>query len=101
MSKYSDALYREFVDFMDENDWLKVPKEEALSIVAEVPPLIIGGLERPEITACAICGGVIEGREICRDHSHKTGKFRGWLCSNCNSGLGFFRDDPARLERAV
>lgn len=34
------------------------------------------------------------------DHSHKTGKIRGMLCQSCNKGLGFFKDNPALLERA-
>lgn len=38
------------------------------------------------------------------DHWHagpKDGEFRGWLCSNCNSGLGFFADNPDRLRAAA
>lgn len=35
------------------------------------------------------------------DHDHKTGKFRGWLCSNCNTGLGLFKEDPNLLRKAI
>lgn len=44
---------------------------------------------------CEVCG------TFCRtvlDHDHKTGKFRGWLCSPCNSALGHAHDNPAVLE---
>lgn len=35
------------------------------------------------------------------DHDHATGAFRGWLCSNCNAGLGFYKDSPERLRAAA
>ena len=35
------------------------------------------------------------------DHCHTTDKFRGFLCHNCNRGIGVFKDDLKRLHRAV
>ena len=35
------------------------------------------------------------------DHDHGTGKFRGWLCYRCNSGIGQLGDDIAGLEKAI
>ena len=35
------------------------------------------------------------------DHDHETGQFRGWLCKQCNTGLGNLGDDLESLLRAV
>ena len=35
------------------------------------------------------------------DHCHQTGKVRGLLCTHCNSGLGFFRDNKTALKNAI
>lgn len=35
------------------------------------------------------------------DHDHKTGKVRGLLCSNCNSGLGKLGDTRESILKAL
>lgn len=34
------------------------------------------------------------------DHDHKTGKIRGLLCSQCNTGIGYFKEDIMILRSA-
>jgi hypothetical protein len=51
---------------------------------------------------CAICQQNDNlGRQLSVDHDHKTGKIRGLLCGMCNRAIGFLRDDPALLRRAI
>ena len=53
---------------------------------------------------CAICGYTqIEKNRFfpCIDHDHSTGKVRGILCSACNKGLGYFKDNISYLENAI
>ena len=52
---------------------------------------------------CAICRtDAPKGRGVWHlDHEHTTGKVRGFLCQQCNSGLGQFRDSPAFMRAAA
>jgi len=52
---------------------------------------------------CEICGKEPTGfkKILCLDHCHDTNKVRGFLCDNCNAGLGKFHDDLDKLERAI
>ena len=52
---------------------------------------------------CAICGASVgrkDGWRLAVDHNHKTGKVRGLLCTNCNSGIGRFKDSAELLLKA-
>jgi hypothetical protein len=48
---------------------------------------------------CGICGR--DDTDLVIDHDHQTGRVRGLLCNNCNSGLGFLGDDPAHFIAAA
>lgn len=58
---------------------------------------------------CPVCGECLDTvKKLCVDHDHSCcpsgsscGKcVRGLLCGNCNSAIGFLKDDPALLLRA-
>lgn len=50
---------------------------------------------------CAICGQVDQWFGLAVDHCHGTKKVRGLLCSQCNRGIGMFRDSPDLLRKAA
>lgn len=50
---------------------------------------------------CAICGGEDEWFNLAVDHCHDKKHVRGLLCSQCNRGLGLFRDSPDLLRKAA
>ena len=49
---------------------------------------------------CAICKEKPE-KDLFVDHCHSTGRVRGLLCSNCNTGIGLLRDNTATLLAAI
>ncbi len=55
---------------------------------------------RAQNGACAICKRKSLER-LCVDHCHERDRVRGLLCRKCNTGLGCFRDDPARIRAAI
>lgn len=55
---------------------------------------------RPEPHACELCNK--QSRiPLHLDHDHKTGRFRGWLCFNCNTSIGKLGDTVEGLKRAI
>lgn len=50
---------------------------------------------------CAICGVSFNKATRHVDHCHTTGKVRGLLCTNCNRGLGYFKDNQQSLLNAI
>ena len=52
----------------------------------------------PPPSFCEICE---EMPATCCDHDHRTGNFRGWLCSPCNRALGMLGDDIPGILRAL
>lgn len=53
---------------------------------------------RSKPSQCELCTGF---GKIVFDHDHLTGKFRGWLCQQCNVTLGFVKEDINRLKLLI
>lgn len=88
----------------DERGYVAVPAWKLQCILEEwiIPPPAKPGPRiktvkpvRPD--RCSVCSR--DDRPICWDHDHATGKFRGWICSACNSALGFVKDSADTLRR--
>lgn len=61
-------------------------------------------MTRSQGGVCAICQRVplrVHPNGFSIDHCHTTGVVRGLLCNHCNTGLGFFEDNPEVLIRAA
>ena len=48
--------------------------------------------------SCQICR---KETKLCLDHCHSSSKIRGFLCNNCNAGIGFLKDDVNILGAAI
>ena len=58
----------------------------------------------PIPTNCACCGVSFEDMQknnIHMDHCEETQTFRGWLCRNCNLGIGQLGDNIEGLQKAL
>lgn len=56
---------------------------------------------------CMICAkppklnGIRAASRLHVDHDHATGAVRDLICTNCNQGLGYFKDDPVLMRAAA
>lgn len=52
---------------------------------------------------CAICSHKPKENQknLCVDHCHSTGKFRGLLCQSCNRGIGLIGESTEKLTKAI
>ena len=49
--------------------------------------------------ACECCGKFTD--KLVYDHNHITESFRGWICQQCNQGLGLLGDDVSSIKKAL
>ena len=53
----------------------------------------------PKPDRCECCGEETDTFHL--DHCHATGSFRGWLCVNCNVGIGRLGDNAVGVKKAL
>jgi hypothetical protein len=56
---------------------------------------------RPDTGICECCSNPPTAPGMHLDHDHETGRFRGWLCSNCNTAIGKLGDTVDGVKRAI
>ena len=52
----------------------------------------------PAGTPCECCGRV---SKLFLDHTHGSDEFRGWICRECNSGIGLLGESAVALRKAL
>lgn len=87
----------------DQGRWNKLPYEKKRAAGLRKYGLTIseyGAMVERQANTCQICTRqFVTAPHV--DHDHTSGKVRGLLCTECNKGLGHFRDDIESLERAA
>ena len=54
---------------------------------------------KPKDSKCQCCDDFTISLVL--DHDHKTDKFRGWVCTNCNQALGKLKEDVETILKAA
>lgn len=111
LSRIRNKRYRERHPERNRIAWIKWMKNNPSvhrnrSREAAREKLSIPSPTRPMPLVCEICGrpgqkGRAGDRVLHLDHNHVTGKFRGWLCFGCNTGLGKLGDNIEGLRQAL
>ena len=98
-------------------NWFLRNKEKRLIYIREYTLLTKYGITQNDYVemlldqkgVCAICNlpeTIVDKRSgqvqlLSIDHDHTTGKVRGLLCTQCNHGIGKFKDSITVLQSAI
>lgn len=103
----SDADHAEKLRIRDRERYAKNPlghRDKSLKSIYGITIEDYDKMYAAQSGKCWICGtyrnsGGQDGLVV--DHCHNKGHVRGLLCASCNHGLGKFKDDTQRLEKAI
>lgn len=103
---YSRKYYREHREYFLKyvRIWQKANPDKFRKALRKYAGLPEPTREMPKFCEC--CGGSANGSSahtgtLHLDHCHTTGRFRGWLCSGCNTAIGTLGDNLEGLMKAV
>lgn len=108
-SKYTKPTY---CNLQCMKEYLKRSRENRPITVCGTPlDITIGEINtlKASVTKCQICGKSVEDikaennhfKNLCIDHDHSTGKFRGLLCLTCNSNLAWYEANRKSIEKYI
>lgn len=78
-------------------------KENAMKRKYGINTAVYNQMRESQQYRCAICGTGEDNltKRLVVDHCHGTGKVRKLLCTNCNVGMGMFKENPRILYLAI
>lgn len=83
-------------------DRYKRTRKHNLKTLYGITPEIFDEMREKQGSRCAICNTAFEGNKLPHvDHDHITSQVRGLLCTRCNMGIGYFKEDVEALHRAI
>ena len=90
--------YRQTHDYtVYKHEWYKSKRFDKYGITEGIFNVLLNEQKH----SCAIClSGFTEKKRAYIDHCHSTGRVRGLLCMNCNTGLGHFKDSTELMACA-
>ena len=103
-SVYLERERREKFKVDNPDEWFKRRRNTIIRGKYGITPEEYMVMYEAQAGCCKICRKPAEESRngvLAVDHCHNSKDVRGLLCSVCNSGLGFFKDDPDLLAKAI
>ena len=84
---------------LDNKDYLFYECKKCRNEISRTRKILRDQYEHTKTSYCQCCKE--ETDRLCLDHNHTTDVFRGWLCNQCNTGIGLLGDNLQGLEQAI
>ena len=98
---YGLGLFKDNLNYLlSAYNYLKFTKDTNIDYNRHFPKAQYDFLFKNQSGCCLICG-LESVKCLAADHNHVTGKVRGLLCSNCNTGIGNFKENLDYILNAI